>query len=190
MKKIKSVISLIKKSEKPFLTFLEILWIISQIPIIIIHEASHFLFIFLTGCKFKIDFERWKFISSDTVISDDGEPVIKMTRYTFPITLIGKNMIKKMIVALAPFFGIVVYLFLTFFIPICIIANPLTSIIICTIRIVFFSTIRVSKLPQNFLVTYIVSSWITFFLLATHPIIIDKKNKNIKVFVFIRMHNF
>jgi len=138
MKKIKSVISLIKKSEKPFLTFLEILWIISQIPIIIIHEASHFLFIFLTGCKFKIDFERWKFISSDTVISDDGEPVIKMTRYTFPITLIGKNMIKKMIVALAPFFGIVVYLFLTFFIPICIIANPLTSIIICTIMAYYF----------------------------------------------------
>jgi hypothetical protein len=129
MKKIKSIFSIIKKSEKPFLSFLEVLWTLLQIPVIIIHEGSHFLFIFITGCKFEINFSKWQFISPITVILDEGELKIKINRYNFPIILNGRNMIKKMIVALAPIFGIIVYLFLTFYLPFTIENNSIVFII-------------------------------------------------------------
>jgi len=121
MKKISILIRFIKKDKKPFLILWKILVVYSRIPVIFIHEASHFLFIFLTGCEFQKG--EWYFLSEVKTISDDGIIETNLIDYSFSVFLPGTEYLKKMIVSLAPIFGTIVYFYLIYLIPFELIGN-------------------------------------------------------------------
>jgi len=109
MKKIKQIGIFLSKSHTPVFHFFWILRVLIGAPAIFIHEACHFLFIFLLRAKFKLG--DWMFLRY--VEEEDSTNI----RYTFPVSLAGNPSWKNLIIAAAPVLGQIVFFVSCFLIP-------------------------------------------------------------------------
>jgi len=122
----------------------DIIWIIKtilNIPMILIHELCHILAIVITGCKANIDPKKWYFISRRDIpyINTKGEEkTIPGLGFSFPIALSCQDPYKLIIVGAAPVLGILIDIFLCFWIPFSINISPFGKMILFNLMINYF----------------------------------------------------
>jgi len=139
MKKIKQIGIFLSKSHTPVFHFFWILRVLIGAPVIFIHEACHFLFIFLLRAKWEKG--DWMFLR---YIEEDG---ITNIRYNFPVSLTGNPSWKILIIAAAPVLGQLGFFIACFWIPLAFCSAPLAA------AILYFS-----------MILYLVINWNDFCL--------------------------
>lgn len=106
MKKIKMLAEFVKESDNSWKNFWWVVGAYIGIPAMIIHEGFHYLFIFLTGAKFKRG--DWFFLRRN------GNNL----RYNFPTDLNGNHPYKIALIAIAPIFGMLSFAIACFLVPV------------------------------------------------------------------------
>ena len=118
-----------------------IIWVILNSPKIFIHELCHFIAIFLTRTDFSIDLNKWKFLKRQKIlyINDEGESEKKYSLVSeFPVELLNDSPLRSFIIGGAPIIGILLDIFLCFYIPINLSIDPFLKFIIWGFMVMWF----------------------------------------------------